>query len=91
MMTWQPAQAGAPRNDNYTRRGSFVERYVIARASTFTKGKEKEEAWLAAIDAEAIYAMIQQRDQGMPDAQETTQQTIPAFHRAFYIKRGWCK
>lgn len=41
-----------------SRRHSFVERFVIGRAHTFTKGNEKAEAWEAMLTAGSIYEMI---------------------------------
>jgi hypothetical protein len=38
---------------------SFVERYLIERASTFQPGKEREDAWLCVQDAKTIYANIE--------------------------------
>ena len=46
------------------RRQLFIERYVLERASKFDVGKEKEQAWQAALDAESIYEMFLQRDKG---------------------------
>lgn len=43
---------------DYDRFRSFAERYIIERASTFTKGKEREEAWQATLDAKTIYGNI---------------------------------
>lgn len=40
---------------------SFAERYIVARAATFAVGNEKQGAWIALLDAEAIYKMIGQR------------------------------
>ena len=57
-MTTSGTTAGA----HDARRQSFIERYVIERASKFDAGKEKEQAWQAALDAESIYDMILQRD-----------------------------
>jgi hypothetical protein len=42
----------------YDRLSSFIERYVIERASTFTKGKELEDGWRAVQNAKKIYQMI---------------------------------
>lgn len=48
-------------SEPYTRRVSFVERYVIERASTFRLGHEKEDAWSAVLSAQSIYNIIQQQ------------------------------
>ena len=42
----------------YDRFRSFAERYIVERASTFTKSKEREEAWAATLDAKTIYQNI---------------------------------
>ena len=77
-------QAAAPANRDCevtSRRHSFVERFVIGRAHTFTKGNEKAEAWEAMLTAASIYEMIfghekmvdrvgqESTSQGMRDAQ----------------------
>ena len=41
----------------YDRFRSFAERYIIARAAEFTKGKELEEGWQAIQDAKKLYQM----------------------------------
>lgn len=51
----------AKASEPYTRRTSFVERYVIERASTFRLGHEKEDAWSAVLSAQSIYNIIQQQ------------------------------
>lgn len=43
---------------DFDRFRSFAERYVIERAPSFTKGKEREEAWEATMDAKTIYGNI---------------------------------
>ena len=50
-----------------SRRHSFVERFVIARAHTFTKGNEKAEAWEAMLTAGSIYEMIFGHEKMMDD------------------------
>lgn len=45
----------ADMSEEYTRSRSFVERYVIERAATFTKGNERQEAFMAALDGFAIF------------------------------------
>lgn len=42
-----------------TRFRSFAERYLIERASTFTLGKEKEDAFMVIEDAKTMYAMVE--------------------------------
>jgi hypothetical protein len=37
---------------------SFAERYIVERAGQFEKGKEREEAWQATLDAKTIYQNI---------------------------------
>ena len=37
---------------------SFIERYVIERATHFRAGHEQEDAWQAALDAKSIYRNI---------------------------------
>lgn len=37
---------------------SFAERYIIARATTFTVGNEANDAWKALLDAKSIYRKI---------------------------------
>ena len=37
---------------------SFLERYVIARASHFEVGREQEQAWLAIQDGKKVYGMV---------------------------------
>ena len=48
----------------YSRRQSFIERYVLERASQFDVGTVKDQAWQATLDAESIYEMFLQRDKG---------------------------
>lgn len=43
---------------DFDRFRSFAERYVVERATHFTKGKEREDAWQATLDAKTIYANI---------------------------------
>ena len=63
-----------------SRRASFVELYVLERAGTFSKGKEKEEAYWATVDGEGVYDTIQQREafylQGL---QQGPQQAVPGL------------
>lgn len=49
--------------ENYSRRTSFIERYIIERARHFRVGYEKEDGWLAIQDAGKLYEMIQQNDE----------------------------
>lgn len=37
---------------------SFTERYLIARAETFRKGKEEEDAWNTMLQAQSIYQRL---------------------------------
>jgi hypothetical protein len=41
---------------------SFAERYIIARAGTFRRGYEQEDAWLALQDAQKVYDMVAAAD-----------------------------
>lgn len=50
---------------------SFIERYVIERATHFRAGFEKEDAWKAAQDGRSIYGMIGDAAKGVEQAQET--------------------
>lgn len=45
-------------DDNYSRVRSFVERYVIARASHFAVGNEREDAWKAMLDGRSMFDQI---------------------------------
>jgi phage terminase Nu1 subunit (DNA packaging protein) len=52
---------------DYTRFRSFAERYLIERASTFTKGNQQREAHEEVLNARAMFRMIESVDR----AQET--------------------
>jgi hypothetical protein len=40
---------------------SFCERYLIERAGSFLPGQERQDAWNAVLDANAIYKIIEQQ------------------------------
>lgn len=56
---------------DFDRYRSFCERYIIARASQFRAGQEREDAWNASLDALSIYRRIemQSRDVDRPPQQ----------------------
>lgn len=56
---------------DFDRYRSFCERYIIARASQFRAGQEREDAWNASLDALSIYRHIemQSRDVDRPPQQ----------------------
>src|SRR5262245_44148619 len=45
--------------EQYSRYESFLERYVLERASSFRQGLEREEAYQAGMDGRTAYEMIQ--------------------------------
>jgi hypothetical protein len=49
---------------------SFAERYIIARAETFTKGKELEEGWQAIQDAKKLYQMTNDASRDAEDTEK---------------------
>lgn len=53
-------------DDNYSRVRSFVERYVIARASHFAVGNEREDGWKAMLDGRSMFDQI-----GLLEARDT--------------------
>lgn len=57
---------------DFDRYRSFCERYIIARASQFRVGQEREDAWNASLDALSIYRHIemQSRDVDRPATQQ---------------------
>jgi hypothetical protein len=66
---------------------SFAERYIIARAAEFTKGKELEDGWQAIQDAKKLYQMTAQvqdaeQHQQSLQAQEQVKQQIQAIQAA---------
>jgi hypothetical protein len=43
---------------DYDRFRSFAERYIVARAHVFRPGFEREDAWMATLDAKTIYQNV---------------------------------
>ncbi len=53
---------GGAQSNSYTRFRSFAERYLIERASTFTKGNQEREAHEELLNATTIFGMIEAMD-----------------------------
>ena len=73
-------QMGVPSNPNAPDRfRSFAERYIIARAPEFTKGKELEEGWQAIQDAKKLYQMtaaVQDAEQSKVTQQQQIEESM---------------
>lgn len=63
---------------DFDRFRSFAERYIVERAATFTKGKEREEAWTATLDAKTIYHNIARASRDVDQDQPTGQAGVAA-------------
>jgi hypothetical protein len=83
-------------NGGYTRFRSFMERYLIERASSFTKGNELEDAWNAMLDAQTLYkkmAGMSDPDDPMSHNPTATEiqaaQQAPASREAYEQLKQW--
>lgn len=68
---------------DFDRFRSFAERYIVERAATFTKGKEREEAWTATLDAKTIYHNIARASRDVDQDQSLGQAGVgggPPYH-----------
>ena len=69
-------------NGRYDRFRSFAERYIIARAPEFTKGKELEEGWQAIQDAKKLYQMTANSSRDAEEAENAMPQMDPEIMTA---------
>lgn len=73
---------------DHDRPRSFIERYVIARASHFTVGQEKEQAWTAAHDGRSVYRMIAGIAATAEPSNEPTAESYVAANHVIVIEPG---